>query len=194
MHISEAQQKAAGELVDLVASRVGSNRAVHAETAIASAARLAGSLLLRSFKLNVPGAEPGAIILSVEANQEGPQLIGIMSSILGRFGLDLDEEKLGGDRAKRGEEPRLSVVQSLELLQEDALRITEENGLGLKEAAEAAAMATAFIVKECATSIGAEVGFNVAAFGFIEGSKTAPPFIGAKQKAASNKKRWYKIW
>ena len=43
MHISEAQHKTAGEFVDLVASKLGSGRAVHPETAIASAARLAGT-------------------------------------------------------------------------------------------------------------------------------------------------------
>ena len=112
MQISEAQNKAADELVNLVVSRVGVDRAVHPETAIASAARLAGSLLLRSFNLNIQASEPGVVILSHEANEEGPQLISIMSAILHLFDVSLETEKLGGDPANRGEEPQLSVVQS----------------------------------------------------------------------------------
>ena len=92
-------------------------------------------------------------------------------------------------RLRRGAKNRkLTVVQSLALLQEGAMRITSENGLGLEESAQAGAMATAFIVKECAKSIGGEVGFNVAAFGFIEGCKTAPPALEPVQKSAVEKK------
>lgn len=194
MEISEAQNKAAGEMVELVAGRVGSERAVHSETAIASTARLAGSLLLRSFNLKLEELEPGTVVLSNEANEKGPQLIEIMSAVLQRFGVSLDHEKLEGETAKMGEEPQLTVVQSLALLQEDAMRIASENGLGLEDAAQAGAVATAFIVKECAKGIGGEVGFNVAVFGFIEGCKTAPPAIGPPQKSADDKKPWYKIW
>jgi hypothetical protein len=194
MQISDAQQKAAGELVDLVATRVGSGRAVHPETAIASAARLSGSLLLRSFNLKIAGAKPGEVVLSHEANEEGPELLHITTGFLQLFGVSLEKEKLDGDSMARGKEPTLSVVQSLALLQEDALRIARENGLDLKDAARAGAMATAFIVKECAQNIGAEVGFNVAAFGFIEGCKTIPPDIEPTPKAESERKPWYKLW
>jgi hypothetical protein len=194
LHISAAQNKAAGEFVDLVASKLGSGRAVHSETAIASAACLAGSLLFRSFELNVPSAEPGQVVLSNEANEQGPQLIGIMSAMLQHFGVSLAQEKLGGDSAKRGGFPQLSTVESLELLQEDALQIAATNGLNLQEAAQAAAMATAFTVKECAAHLGAEVGFNIAAFGFIEGCKTMPPAVGGKQEPPAPKKPWYKRW
>jgi hypothetical protein len=171
----EAQNKVAGVFVDLVAARAGAGRAVHAETAIATAARLSGSLLLRSFNLDIQKFDPGSVLLSEKANEEGPQLINILGSMLQKFGVSLDKTKLGGSNALRGEEPKLSVVQSLTLLQGEAVRIAEENGLSLKEAAQSAAMATAFIVKECAGSIGGEVGFNVAIYGLIEGSKTVPP-------------------
>ena len=179
MQISAAQNKAAGELVDLVASQLGAGRAVHAETAVASVARLAGSLLFRSFNLNVQPDQPGTIILSNEANEEGPQLISIMAAMLQHFGVSLNQEMLGGEPSKRGGAPQLSVVESLALLQEDAMYIAQNNGLGHKEAALAAAMATAFVIKECARSINPEIGFNIAAFSIVEGCKTAPPAFGA---------------
>ena len=194
MQISEAQNRTAGELVDLIASKLGAGRAVHSETAIASTARLAGSLLYRSFKLNIQSAQPGTVVLSNEANEEGPQLIGIMSAMLQHFGISLNPQMLSGEQAQRGEEPELSVLESLALLQLEAMRIAENHGLALKEAAAAAAMATAFVVKECATNLSPEVGFNIAAYSFIEGCKTVPPTIAPKLAPRAESKPWYKRW
>jgi hypothetical protein len=194
VQISAEQNKAAGQFVDLIASKLGPGRAVHSETAVASAARLAGSLLFRSFNLSIPSAEPGAAVLSSEANEQGPELISIMSAMLQHFGVSLSQEKLGGDPSKRGGSPELSTVESLTSLQEDALRIAKNCGLELKEAAQAAAIATAFIVKECAPAIGPEVGFNIAAYGFIEGCKTVPPLLAGEPAASAPQKPWYKLW
>lgn len=195
LHISEAQNKAAGQFVDLVASKLGAGRAVHSETAIACAARMAGSLLFRSFELSVQHAQPGQVVLSNEANEQGPQLANILSAMLQHFGISLNQEMLGGDSASRGGSPELSTVQSLALLQESALSIASNNELKLNEAAHAAAMATAFIVKECAPALTAEVGFNIAVYSFIEGCKTMPPLIvGYPMAAPTQKKPWYKLW
>jgi hypothetical protein len=194
MEITEAQHEFAGQLVDLVADRLGSGRAVHPETAIATSARLAGSLLLRSFNLNLQGAEPGTVILSEEANEQGPQLIGILGAFLRHLGVSLDAKSLEGRSNSRGREPELSVLQSVSLLQDAALSAASEWGLELNQSAQAAALATAFIVKECANNIGAEVGFNIATYGFIEGAKTVPPSLGPEPEAVAEKKPWYKFW
>ena len=193
MQISEAQNKLAGQLVDLVAEALGSGRAVHPETAVACSARLAGSLLLRSFNLNIEKVEPGTVVLSNEANEQGPQLISILGAMLENFGVSLDTKKLDGKPKVRGRDPELSVMESLLLLQDKALSCVSRSGLNLVEASQAAAIATAFIVKECARDIGGEVGFNIAAYGFIEGSKTVPP-RPTSGSAQSEKRPWYKLW
>ena len=64
----------------------------------------------------------------------------------------------------------------------------------MQGSARAAALATAFVVKECLQQLSPETAINVAIFGFIEGSKTIPPKIGAKSKGDNDKKPWYKIW
>ena len=194
MHISEAQHKTASEFVELIASKLGSERAVHPETAIAGAARLAGSLLYRSFGLNIHDVRPGDVCLSHEANEEGSRLVKVLAATLEHFEVSLKQEQLGGDPHPRGGAPKLSVLQSLTLMQEEAMRIAQGSGLELKEAACACAMATAFIVKECAKDIGAEVGFNIAAFGFVEGSKTVPPVLAADSLSVGEATPWYKFW
>jgi len=80
MQVSEAQHTFVGELVDLVAGLFGEDREIHAETAIASAARLSGSFMFRSFDLELQGIEPGTLILSKEADEKAPHLIEIMDA------------------------------------------------------------------------------------------------------------------
>lgn len=194
MDISNAQDRATGEIVELIANKIGSGRAIHPETAISSAARLAGSLLLRSFNLNISSIEPGTILLSNEANEKGPLLVATMATFLSKRGFSLDNSLLGGEQSKRGAEPNLTILQALSTFQEDALQIIKRNGLSLEEAAHSAALATGFIVKECAANTGAEIGFNVAAYGFIEGCKTVPPAFSLPASPSEKTKPWYKIW
>lgn len=191
---SDVQDKTIGEFVDLVASKLGSGRAIHPETAISTGARLAGSLLLRSFSLGVEALEPGAILISTEAKEKGPLLIRAMVAFLSKSSVSLDEELMRSELVQRGAEPNLTVMQSLSALQHDALEIVRTNGLGLEDAALCAAVATGFMVKECAATIGAVVGFNVAVLGFIEGCKTVPPVLSGTSSAAEKKRPWYKIW
>jgi hypothetical protein len=172
---------------------LGSDRAAHPETAIACAARLAGSLLFRSFTLNVHGLRPGDVCLSHEANEEGAGLVNTLLALLQHFEVSFKLAQLDGTSPPRGGAPRLSVLESLALLQEDAMRIVRGSGMGTKEAAWACAMATAFIVKESARDIGADVAFNVAAFGFVEGSKTVPPALTIDTLLPARREPWYRF-
>lgn len=180
------QSDAAGQMVDLIANRLGERRAVHPETAIASAARVSGSLLFSSFGLDLKDCAPGTVVLSHDANEKGPQLVSILGGMLQMMKVPLNAEWLNAHPTNRGAEPKLTTLETLEMFLEDSLNIARDKGLTLEEAAQAAAVATAFIVRECSKSIGAEVGFNAAAFGFIEGCKTAPP--------RTAKKPWYRPW
>lgn len=193
MNISSEQDNAAGQIIEYFGTRFGTNRTLHPETVIAALARLSGSFLLRSFNFNLDALERGEIILSEEANEKGRELLEILSTSLTKRGVTLDAEKLGGERSLRGEEPKVSFDESTALLQNDVLRIAQVNKLGFEEMAQAAILATAFAVGECAKNIGAETGFNVAAYALIEGAKTVPPPF---TPISNNKGRkpWYKIW
>lgn len=195
MLITEEQNLAAGDFVDLISPRLGAGRAIHPETAIAASARISGSLLLRSFGFDLETPEPGTILLSNEANESGANLINLLGAFLAKNQIELDSTKLSGasEHRHRGVEPNLDMQESLALLQADALKIAARHSLSLRQAAESAALATGFIVKECVASIGGETGFNLAALGFVEGSKTVPPYL-EKRIQPSASKPWYKIW
>lgn len=181
MNISREQNNAAGQIVELLATRIGQNRAIHPETVIAVVARLSGSLLLRSFNFDLDKLGRGAIVLSKEANEKSPELLALLSTALTSRGIPLDTQKLGGDKSLRGEEPNLSFDESIASLQDETLRIAQENSLDFERAAQAATLATAFIIAECSRTIGAETALNVAVYGLIEGSKTVPPPFVATQ-------------
>ena len=174
--MNQIEQKhfdAAGAISEIIASRLGSGRAVHSETAIATAARMAGAMLLRSFGLDMSNMPPGSVILSEQANEEGPALLNIVIIMMQQYKLQPDQQKLA-DSENRGEQPRLNILEVQELLEDDLNAVLSQYNLELIDGAAACALTTAWLIKECAPAIGLEVGFHIAAFGFIEGAKTVP--------------------
>ena len=164
---------AAGEMVEVFATRLGENRGVHPETAIAAAARMAGTLLFRSFGLDTSKMTPGAVVLSEDANEKGPELVNIVVMMMRQYGLQPDKDKLANFK-QRGRPPTLTVLETQELLEADLTAVCQKHGLNSEDGARSCALATAFLIRECAPQIGLEVGFHVATFGFIEGAKTVP--------------------
>ncbi len=184
---------AAGTISEVVANRLGGkSRAVHSETAIAVAARMAGTMLFRSFGLDTSKMLVSAAVLSEQANEKGPMLLNIVIMMMQEYGLPQDKEKLA-DVGNRGKTPRLNVTQSQELLDADLRLIREQHNLTLEDAACACALTTAWLITECAPQIGLEVGFNIAAYGFIEGTKTVPRLENSAVQDKT-KRPWYRRW
>jgi hypothetical protein len=188
MEISEAQSKAAGLVVELIADKMGNNRQIHPGTAIASAARLAGSFMFRSFNLQLNEVTPGSAVLSEQANEKGPVLINILAGSLNNLGVKLDKDKMNST-SNAGS--NVSFLETLDRLQDPAQIIMSQNNLNPEQMAYSCAMATAFIIKECRNDLACESGFQTAVYGFIEGSKTWPPKLGASQ---NKKKSLFKFW
>ena len=188
MQINEQQHKAADEIVELIVTELGKNRAVHPPTAIISCARIAGSFLFRSFNFSLKDAAPGNPVLSEQANEKGPDLINIMGWMLHSLGIDIDGNKVNESSMAESD---LKFLDSLNLLQNKAAQIMNQNKLDFEQMAYCCAMATAFIVKECQHDLSVESGFNTAIYGFIEGTKTFPPELSAP---ASRKKGFFSFW
>ncbi|UKM66581.1 hypothetical protein GSB9_03171 [Flavobacteriaceae bacterium GSB9] len=188
MEISQNQNKATGEIVDLIASAIGKNREVHSATAIATSARLSGSFLFKSFGLNIDDAKPGTAVLSNQANEEGPELINVIGAVLSNMGVNIDNNKMESAEIQKTE---LDFLQSLNLTQAKATEIMKKHKLTEKEMSVACAMSTAFIIQQCQNDLEVESGFNTAVYGLIEGSKTVPPELS---ESTTEQKKWYKFW
>lgn len=170
---SKAQVDAANQFVDATIAALKDGKGVHAETAVAATARMAGTFLLRSFGLPLDGIEPGSAILSDKANEEGLELLSILGGVLAHLGVDLDTGQLG-DEPGPDTKPLLGFLETQRKLEPLYARIRERLGLSVKDAAEAAAAATALLIQRTLQVLNPNVAFHIAAYGFIEGAKTAP--------------------
>lgn len=171
--LTPAQVEAAREFANATLDALRGESGVHPETAISATARMAGSFLFRSFGLALGDAQPGQAVLSDEANRQGPALLAVLGTVLTHLGVVLDREQLA-TAVGPGNRSQLEFLASQRLLEPAYAAIRERHGLALPAAAEAAAVAAALLVQHSAEALDPHAGFGVAAYGFIEGTKTVP--------------------
>jgi hypothetical protein len=164
---------AANEFYSVILEKLRNEQGVHAETAIAAAARMAGTFLLRSFNLPIENLTPGDAVLSDAANEKGPVLINVLEGVLKQIGVSLDPGKISLDQ-QSGDKPHFSVIETQALVENSLAEVKSKHQLDYEEAARAAAITTAFFVKECSSVLDPHAGFSIALYGFVEGSKTVP--------------------
>jgi len=171
--LSPQQITAANEFVDATLDALRTEQGVHAETAVAGAARMAGTFLFRSFGLKLKGVAPGSVVLSEEANEKGPQLLPVLLAVLTHLGVELDRERL---KIEPGPQhgPLLPFLETQRRIEPPCERIRKRLHLPLAEAATAAAATAALVIRRTVDELDPHVAFHVAAYGFVEGAKTAP--------------------
>lgn len=146
---------------------------VHAETAVAGTARMAGTFLFRSFGLALEDVQPGQVVLSDMANEQGPVLIEILGAVLSQSGVLLEEANLGG-ASDHEHRPLRTFLETQRQLEPGYSDIRKHYGLTLREASEACAVATGLLIEDSSTILDPTIGFNIAVYAFVEGTKTAP--------------------
>jgi len=171
--LSPQQVTAANEIADATVEALRTEKGVHAETAVAAAARMAGTFLFRSFGFKLPGVKPGQPVLSEDANAKGPELLHVLVGVLGGLGVALDRERLKAEPGP-GHKPLLAFLETQGKVEPPCEGIRQRHGLSLPDAAMAAAAATAVVIGRTAKVLDPNVAFHIAAYGFVEGSKTAP--------------------
>jgi len=170
---TKEQQDAAQQFVSLVIEVFKNERGVHAETAIAGVARMAGTFLFRSFAFPLSSVQSGQAVLSDVANEQGPKLIQALGSVLAHIGVTLDRSKLGANKDPQ-HQPQLDFLVTQKQLEPRFSQVMQALGLSYVQAAESAAIATAILIKQCVPVLDPNIAFGIAAYGFVEGSKTAP--------------------
>lgn len=171
--LTQQQIDAAREFASTAISTLAVDRKVHAETAIAGVARMAGTFLFRSFGLALVDVQPGQVVLSEQANEQGPRLVQVLGTILARLKVDLDKSRLGG-ALPPANQPLQTFLETQRLLEPAFREISNRHGLSPDEAADTCAVATALVIQQCTAVLDPNLAFGVAVYGFIEGAKTAP--------------------
>lgn len=171
--LSPAQTQAAQEFADCTIQSFSAADGHHAPTVIAATARMAGTFMFRSFDFKLDDATPGQPVLSEQANDSGARLMQITASVLSRLGIALDD---GGGSAgmASSENESLDFLKTQMQLEPIYSQIKDRLGLSLREAAESAAVASAILIHQGAETIDPNLGFGIAVYGFIEGTKTVP--------------------
>lgn len=176
--LRQAQLQAANEFGTTAIRAFDQGGTFPAETVIGSAARMAGSFLFRSLGLPMTGIQPGSVVLSDQANQQGPRLIQILGTVLQNIGVKLEPSQLSANPRTKGglKEP---FIETQGILEAQFVAIRDKYELSDGEAADSVAVATAVLIKNCSNLLEPHIGFGLAVYGFIEGAKTAPAVTGA---------------
>src|SRR5438128_2448061 len=156
---------------------------VHPPTVIAGCARMAGTCLFRSFELKLPSVQPGQAVLSVEADQQVPMLLRTASGILANLGVSIPSSPVGAKPDKNAQ-PMQEFLQTQRLLEPLFLTIQSKYAFTDRQAAQAASVATALLIHHFAKHLEPSVAFGIAAYAFVEGSKTAPDPVRLGNNAA----------
>ena len=169
-----AEQRAAAiEIVDAIIDALASQRGVHAETAVAAAARMSGTFAFRSFGLPVTNIEPGSPVFSDAANEHGPLLVRTVTTEA--IALGIDESNLrSADPIADDHRPHLSLVETQRLLDVPLKSIVEQHSLSSQQSAHACAIAAGRLMHMCAQVLDPRIAFSLVVQGLVEGSKTAP--------------------
>lgn len=163
---------AANELCPVILDGLAGERGIHAETAVAAAARMSGTFLLRSLGLPIDKLEPGSPVFSDAANEKGPHLISVYASTLRHLDVTFDPEDTAALTATAA--PLLTVLETQQLLEGPLTDVVRRHGLSYEQAAEACAMTAARITQLCSSALDPDASFGIASLGFVEGSKTVP--------------------
>lgn len=172
---------------------------LHAETLIASVARMAGSMMYRSFNFDKT-IEPGTAVLSDQANIHGPKLMNLMFATLQQLGDKIGQDNLNSEYAS-AKYSQLTFRESHDRLAPFFLKYCEVTPMAPQDAALGAAIATGILVHDCREVLSTDKGSAIAVYGFVEGTKTAPfPLASGENPPSSpaatsaTKKPWYKVW
>jgi hypothetical protein len=205
METKNNQNNAVNDIVEMIVSVIGNgSREIDTTEAISSTARLAGSFLFRSFGFKIDNPKPGTVMLSVDANTKGSQLINITHAVLQNFGIQIDNNKMSNGNKNKAESNFIDVISKVQV---PALKIMNKNDLSFEQMAQSAAIATAFIIQQ-SNNISPEEGFGIAIYHYIEGSKTYPPEFeensqnkdsdnrirNNESKIESKSKPWWRFW
>ena len=170
--LTKQQMDAAGEFANATIAALTVGKGVHPATVVAASARMAGIYLFRSFGLKLSGVTPGQVVLSAEANEQAPDLIQIAAGILSRIGIKI-ADRPPDTPADAKNKPTLGFLDTQKKVEPLYTPIKEKFGLSDQQAAQSVAAGTALLIRHCAKFLDPNVAFGIAAYGFIEGSKTA---------------------
>jgi hypothetical protein len=160
----------------------------HAGTALAVAARLAGTSLYRSLNYKKDIA-PGVVVLSEEVNQAWPKLLNVFAFYCKQSGLDVMAKPMVTKFPEK-DKPLMDTDQVLQEYQDQYHEIMKKHELDYLDSARAGMIVSSIIFQyHCINGkdIDPYVATGIVASGIVEGAKIAPPPLEGKPRTGTKK-------
>lgn len=170
-NVEENISNCIGEIVDLIALRIGNEkREINPRDALLCAGNLTGLFMFESFDFKTDTLEPGSIMLSEEANQLGQRVTAMLLKILDdNYGLMVENPD-----SSNIYKSRLSYIDILQKVQKPAEEIMNKYKLTAEQKIVTCIHAAAFTINNVRSNVRFTEGFSIVLSGIIEGSKTVP--------------------
>lgn len=152
----------------------------HAGTVLSIAARLAGTSLFRS--IHKQEFDPGTVILSEEVNVAYPKLLNLFAFYCKQNGIDV-MSKPPVTTFPENDKPKMELAEVQAEYQDQYDTIMKKHGLDHLNAAQAGMIVSSIVFQyHCmkVKDIDPFVAAGIVAMGVVEGAKTAPAPLGAK--------------
>ena len=163
----------ARELANATVTTLKHGTTVHPATAIAACARMAGTLMFRTFNVSLPGLQPGQAVLSQDATAQGDMLMRVTANILANLKVTLPAAPPSDD-GNPNLRPTLDFLTTQRRLEPVFQPILNRFEFTPVQAAQASAVAAALLIHHFAKHVDPAVGFRLATHAIVEGCKTAP--------------------
>ena len=167
------QFKASAELTQTILAKLTTEKGVHAETAIAAAARMAGTYMLRSSGLPLERFKPGTPVFSDIMNERGPMLLKTVDEVLESMNIAVNPRRVDCNVPDE-HQPHMDLMDMQTLLDPAFEAIFHKYQLSIEEGAYAAAISTAVMIQKTAGVMNPYLGYAIAANGMVESCKTVP--------------------
>lgn len=151
---------------------------VHAETIIAAAGQMAGTMIFRSFITTIPTQlAPGSTVLSDQANTLGPRYMNLMLATVTTLALELNKDAISQSKVDT-KLSHLTLLQVQERVDTFYYALAKSASLTDLDGAQLFAIVAGMLINECKGVYNIVDGCALAVYGMMEGSKTMPRVVG----------------
>jgi hypothetical protein len=161
------------EIANLIERQIGTEHGVYLETAIACAAYLAGTSLIRTLNIPLRTLEPGTPVFSSLADKRGPELVAILAEVLRAEGVNVPENEIV--MAIPPEHlPQKDLLDVQRELEDGFIEILARHSFDKRDGARAATVCAAYYIKDGRTVLDPRIGMGIAVNAFVKSLKTVP--------------------
>lgn len=164
--------QAARDIYQMLLYGLKDEQGVHAESAVAALSAVCGEELLRACHVDLSQFPPGGFVIVDQINDSGPRLLGYLEELLAQLGVDHGDNWSG--KVPPEYQPLKEPLQLAAILRPQMQNLLEKHKLNETQAAHAACMALAILIRDCSPVLPARISVLIAANTIMRAAKSVP--------------------